>query len=106
MEHDFETEMMRLQVQDVSNARQKEIELTKVLGHSDRMNWFLAIVVMALLIFITVSLSFSEIPVRNEHVFMLIIGEILGFAGGIFTYQFGSSMGSRIKDMINKRDAK
>lgn len=102
-------ELYQLQVQeldlilkDVANARTREIELAKVTGHSDRMNWFLCIVVMSLLVFITVVLSFWEIPVKNEHVLMLIIGEILGFAGGIFTYQFGSSIGSRIKDMIKK----
>ena len=90
---------LELQFQDKANARQREIEMAKVTGHADRMNWFLAAIVMGLLIFITIALVYIEIPLRNEHVFMLIIGEILGFAGGIFTYQFGSSIGSRLKDM-------
>jgi len=40
-----------------------------------------------------------EIPQRNEHLAMLIIGEVLGFVAGIYNYYYGSSMGSRIKDM-------
>ncbi len=91
-----------LQNADLSNARNREIEIAKVTGHGDKMNWFLAIIVMGLLIFLTIGLLFVEIPVRNEHVLILIIGEILGFAGGIYTYQFGSSFGSRLKDMVKK----
>ncbi len=91
-----------LQNADLNNARNREIEIAKVTGHGDKMNWFLAIIVMGLLIFLTIGLLFVEIPVRNEHVLILIIGEILGFAGGIYTYQFGSSFGSRLKDMVKK----
>lgn len=94
---------LELQFNDKSNARQREVEIAKVTGHADKMNWFLCAIVMGLLIFITVALVYVEIPLRNEHVFMLIIGEILGFAGGIFTYQFGSSLGSRLKDMRPKQ---
>lgn len=93
---------VELQYQDKGNARSREIELAKITGHSDKVNWFLIGIIMALLVFITVSLTFIEIPLRNEHVFMLIIGEVLGFASGIFTYQFGSSLGSRLKDMRTK----
>lgn len=102
MKQDFEKEIYALEVEDRKSARNREVEFTKATGHIDYMNWFIAIVVMGLTTFLCVSLVYREMPKTNEHVLLLLIGEIIGFAGGIVSYQFGSSAGSRIKDMIQK----
>jgi hypothetical protein len=93
---------VELHLNDKANARNREIEVAKVTGHSDYMNWMLAIVALGLLVYITVRLSHSEIPKANEHILINLIGIIEGCVLGIYSYQFGSSIGSRIKDMIKR----
>lgn len=96
------TKELEIQLQDKSSARGREVELAKVTGHSDYMNWMLAIVALGLLVYITVKLSSSEVPKANEHILINLIGIVEGCVLGIYSYQFGSSIGSRIKDMVRK----
>lgn len=96
------TKELELELGDKANARNREIEVAKVTGHSDYMNWMLAIVALGLLVFITVRLSYANIPSANEHILINLIGIVEGCVLGIYSYQFGSSIGSRIKDMIRK----
>ena len=88
-----------LDVQDRASARTRETDFVKATGRADYFQYFigsLAVITTCVIIFI---LLFNEIPQKNEHVIMLFIGEILGIVTGIYSYHFGSSMGSRLKDM-------
>jgi len=88
-----------LDVQDRASARTRESDFVKATGRADYFQYFigsLAVITTCVIIFI---LLFNEIPQKNEHVIMLFIGEILGIVTGIYSYHFGSSMGSRLKDM-------
>lgn len=96
------TKELELELSDKANARNREIEVAKATGRLDYMNYLLAIVALGLLIYITVKLSSSEIPKGNEHILINLIGIVEGCVLGIYSYQFGSSIGSRIKDMIRK----
>ena len=99
MEHDFETEMFTLEIQDKSNARQREVDFIKTTGRADYFQYFiggLAVLTTCTIIF---CLLYMPIPEKNEHVVMLFIGELLGIVTGIYSYHYGSSMGSRLKDM-------
>lgn len=84
---------------DRADARKRESDIVKITGREDYMKWFLAVGAVGLLVYVIVAFSRNSIPEKNEHLLMLIIGELLGFVAGIYTYQFGSSAGSRLKDM-------
>lgn len=88
--------------QDRASARGREIDITKITGREDYMKWFLAVSAVGLLTYMIISLTKTEMPIRNEHILMLIVGELLGFVAGIYTYQFGTSAGSRIKDYLKE----
>lgn len=96
---DFEKEMFALEIQDKDSARHREIEVIKSLGHADRMQIFVG-GVMVLAFFATLILiGFKEIPERNEHIMINALGILEGAVLAVITYYYGSSMGSRIKDM-------
>lgn len=96
---EHEKEMFSLEVQDRSSARQREVDFVKIVGHSDRFQYFIGAMAVITACSVIYFLLYLEIPEKNEHVVMLFIGELLGIVTSIFTYYFGSSMGSRIKDM-------
>lgn len=90
---------MELQNANTSSARQRETELIKTLGRADYFQYIIGLVPVLGLPALVYYVMMYEIPQRNEHLAMLIIGEVLGFVAGIYNYYYGSSMGSRIKDM-------
>lgn len=86
-----------LQVQDRGTARTRESEFLKATGHIDYLMWFLAmsgIILLACCLYILVN---SELA--NKELFIHFLGIIEGVVVGIYSYYFGSSAGSRIKDM-------
>lgn len=97
--HEYEKEMFALEVQDKDSARDREIEFIKATGHADRFQYFIGGLAVVTACSVIYFLLFREIPKSNEHVIMLFIGELLGIVTGIYGYHYGSSMGSRLKDM-------
>lgn len=84
---------------DRDSARTRETEFVKATGRADYFQYFIggaAVIAMCFMLFYILR---YDIPTRNEHVVMLAIGELLGIVTGIYAYHYGSSMGSRIKDM-------
>jgi hypothetical protein len=90
---------MELLKENTEAARNREIEITKTLGRADYFQYFIGMVPVLGLPALVYYVMMYEIPQRNEHLAMLIIGEVLGFVAGIYNYYYGSSMGSRLKDM-------
>lgn len=99
---DHEQEMFKLEVQDRDSARRREVDLAKIVGHSDYMVWFLSISLFAVFFFIIWHLVRESVPNENRELVTNIIGIIEGLMISIYTYYFGSSMGSRLKDMKPK----
>lgn len=97
--HEHEREILSLGVEDRSSARNREIELAKVVGHSDYMVWFLAVTLLVCFFFIVWHLIRDNVPHENRELVTNIVGIIEGLLISIYSYYFGSSMGSRIKDM-------
>jgi hypothetical protein len=96
---EHEKEMFALEVQDRSNARNRETEYVKATGHSDYMVWFLSVALMIAFGFIVWHLIRDSVPNENRELVTNIVGIIEGLLISIYSYYFGSSMGSRIKDM-------
>lgn len=99
---DHEKEMFELEVHDRDSARVREVEMAKVTGHSDYMVWFLTAALMIAFWFIVWHLIRDSVPNENRELVTNIVGIIEGLLISIYSYYFGSSMGSRIKDMKGK----
>jgi hypothetical protein len=100
--HDYEKEMYALEVQDRSSARNREVETTKALGHIDYITYFLCVAGIIVFFFIVWHLVKEEMPEKNRELLYHTIGIIEGIIISIYSYYFGSSAGSRIKDMVKK----
>jgi hypothetical protein len=86
-----------LDVQDRTTARNREAEFLKATGHIDYLMWFLAIAGMLVLCYCLYVLTNQEL--ENKELFIHFLGIIEGVVVSIYSYFFGSSVGSRIKDM-------
>jgi uncharacterized membrane protein len=80
----------------------REAEFAKVTGHSDYMVWFLSISLMIAFGFIVWHLVRDSVPNENRELVTNIVGIIEGLLISIYSYYFGSSMGSRLKDIFCK----
>ena len=102
MEHDFETEIFSLEIQDKDSARKREQEFVKVTGHMDWMQTAVGVLVMSSFLAALVLIGFKEIPSKNEHLMINAIGIMEGLVLSVVSYYYGSSAGSRLKDMKGK----
>lgn len=99
---DHEKEMYALEVHDRDSARTREIEITKSLGHIDYITYFLCVAGMIIFSFIVWHLVKESMPNENRELLYHTIGIIEGIIISIYSYYFGSSAGSRVKDMRAK----
>lgn len=86
-----------IEVQDRSSARNREAEFVKATGHIDYLMWFLAVAGLSILAYCLYSLTNEEL--ENKELFIHFLGIIEGIVVSLYSYYFGSSAGSRIKDM-------
>ena len=86
-----------LQVQDRSSARTRESDFVKATGHIDYLMWFLAIIGMGIMSYCLYTLIYNEL--QNKELFIHFLGIIEGVVVSMYSYYFGSSASSRIKDM-------
>ena len=86
-----------LSIQDRGSARIREAEFVKATGHIDWLMWFLAIAGMTIMSYCLWQLSNKELA--NKELFIHFLGIIEGVVVSMYSYYFGSSASSRIKDM-------
>jgi len=91
-------EMEKAYLADTQNARARETEFVKSTGHADYFKYVIGGLAVILMIFMVVFLLNREVPQKNEHVVMLVIGEVLGITTSIYAFYYGSYQGSRNKD--------
>lgn len=96
------TKQLELEYQDRASARTRESEFIKATGHVDYIVWVLVIVAMSIFSFMVYSVVKGTVPAENRELIFHIFGIVEGFILSIFTYYFGSSAGSRLKDMKPK----
>ncbi len=56
------------------------------------------VAVMSLAIGIVMGLFLRELPMGNREVALVILGTVMGWAGQVVAFHYGSSHGSRAKD--------
>lgn len=86
-----------LEIQDRSSARVREAEFVKATGHIDWLMWLLAVCGLGILVYCLYQIANKELA--NKELFIHFLGIIEGVVVSMYSYYFGSSVGSRIKDM-------
>lgn len=87
---------------DRDSARKREEAFVKATGRADYFQYFIgSLAVLGVFPLMYYVLKY-EIPEKNEHIAVLLVGELIGVVVSIFSYHYGSSAGSRFKDMKNK----
>lgn len=84
---------------DTQNARSKEISMIQA-GASNWFQYLVGCVGLAMLGFCLYVLVYVVIPEQNRDLFLHFLGIIEGIAISIFTYEFGSSKGSKEKTKL------
>ena len=102
LKQEYELEVMRMELENVTSARLREQEVTKATGRPDYAQW----TVGALGLIIAGSVIYQGLFgfIKDKEIYMHILGVIEGAVLlAIFNYYFGSSLGSKNKDnSINK----
>lgn len=100
----YEREMYSLEVQDRDSARKREGEFVKATGAGDPMMYFVGGVGLASFAYIIYVIVNINLPEENRELFIHAIGLVEGVALSIFTYYFGSSKGSDMKNRLLDRN--
>ena len=87
---------------DRDSARKREEAFVKATGRADWFQYFIGTIAIVSTPFLIYYILSHEIPPKNEHIALLLIGEVIGIVVGIYSYHYGSSAGSRFKDMKGK----
>jgi hypothetical protein len=94
-------ERFKAEVEDRASARGREAEFLKATGHVDYLQWALAIAGIIIFGGMIYAVLENQIPDENRELIFHIFGIVEGVLLSIYGYYFGSSSGSRLKDMKN-----
>ena len=102
-ELDFELSELELYLGDIQNARIKEVELAK-LGKSNWFHYFVGMSAILMLGFVLYVIVYKVVPDGNKTLFYHFVGMLEGVVMTIYSFEFGSSRGSKNKtELLNKR---
>jgi hypothetical protein len=93
-------EIFALEVQDRESARNREAALAQA-GMRDWFQYVVGSVGLVCFGFVIYTLIFRVVPESNREMFIHLLGIIEGVVISIFSYYFGSSLGSKRKDQRN-----
>ncbi len=99
---EWELEWETIHLQDIANARQREVELAKT-GQRDYMTYIVGGLVLLVFSFQVLFLAFKTIPEGNEKMFYYLMGIVDTAVVSIVSYYFGSSKGSKDKQQTIDR---
>lgn len=91
---DYELEVMRIEAQDRTSARLRQVEFKKAGGKDIMMTVTGCVGLMA---FMAIVYAAIFLEIKNQELFHLIAGNVTGAALGIFAFYYGSSKGSKEK---------
>lgn len=94
-----EVEITRLALEDIQNARNRDVEVRKISGGSNRRADILAIGAMVGLIALIYTLLYVDIPAGPARdVLLMLSGALVAIVKDVYQFEFGSSRGSKEKD--------
>lgn len=93
-------ELYELEVRDRESARNRETALAQS-GHRDWFQYFVGFTGMVVFAYLVWFLTHETVPFDNREIFIHLVGIVEGVIISIFGYYFGSSLGSKYKDIRN-----
>jgi len=97
---DWAKEIYELEVRDRESARGREAHMA-LAGMRDWFQYVVGSVGLLCFVFVIYTLIFRVVPESNREMFIHLLGIIEGVVISIFSYYFGSSLGSKRKDITN-----
>jgi len=92
-------ELEKAYLADTQNARAREADFVKSTGHIDYMQMAIGILVMGSFMVTVWFVATRPLPEGSEHLLINAMGILEGMVLAVVGYYYGSSAGSRIKDM-------
>jgi len=97
LKQEYELEVMRLEVDNVKSARDREAKVVEATGRPDYAQWTVGLVGLIISGAVVYTGLFGEI--QDREIYFHLLGVIEGaILLSIFNYYFGSSLGSKNKD--------
>ena len=90
---------LEAQLNNTKDARAREVEFVKATGQADKMQIAVGVIIMVSFFAALIVIGFKAIPPGNEHIMINAVGILEGLVMSVAGYYYGSSLGSRIKDM-------
>lgn len=99
----LDLEAFREEVKDRSSARERDVEFIKRGMTNNRANFmfFLAVVMVGILVWIV--WKDQNINEYVKGIFTLVLGRFLGYLDNIYSFEFGTTRGSKEKDETIKQ---
>ena len=96
----IELDYYRVMTADIADARNREIEIAKI-GGTDWLMYAAGITALSTFILMVIAVIFIK-ETQDNRLFHQLMGIVEGVALTVFSYYFGSSKGSKDKDLRNK----
>ena len=102
-ENKVDLESFKVEVADRSSARERDVEFIKKGMVNTRANlmFFLAVVMVGILVWIV--WKDQNINEYVKGIFTLVLGRFLGYLDNIYSFEFGTTRGSKEKDETIKQ---
>lgn len=91
-----------LYLKDRQDARARDVELKKNGYKNKRADFMIAVVGVALVVVVVLLWHNPDIPSGIVAIFNMMVGACLKMLGDAFNFEFGSSRGSKEKDLLLK----
>ena len=95
----YEVKAQELVNAEIASARSRETDFVKSTGHIDWMMTTVGIMVLLTFIGVVYFVATQKMPEGSEHLLINAMGILEGLVLSVVGYYFGSSAGSRVKDM-------
>jgi hypothetical protein len=104
-ENDYQLQMVKTTLADVQNARQREVDITKVTGKKD-LNLYALSWVITIGFFISLIATFVfKVPTENKDMMTYLVVTLQNGTILAWSYYYGSSAGSSVKtDLLAKAE--
>lgn len=99
-ERDDALEELKTRLADVQSARDREIKQTEKTGYRDWNLYLLSYILIGGFFFLTGYLMEHKLPDESSSVVFMLFGALASGFGQVIQYFFGSSKGSKDKDMM------
>lgn len=94
----LELDVSKLDYDDTSNARQRQIEMAKYTGKGDVVQDSLAIILLVGVFALITALFTVPIPKDSMQIIYMVAGTLLGTLTTVFGFYFGSSKAAKLRD--------